>query len=653
MTPDGSRTHFTTLETRNAAAHTWSEEQKHSYLLTINARENPTALERLEGLFAEGHTAEQVAQLCNEKGHLVYANWDDPNALINRYEFFDPDDIEEHPPLYTQSMILDASFYFPSVSAIQTTRDLIEHTLENEKLLKGKQKLVTEEDYRNLFTSFHPDTLKELIKNLRAIEITQGCNGPCRKQCFLDPETIAIHHMPYNIVIWLIDEYKRLMPDHRLPAFYYASDLSDYRDGDKTAADIFAYVMEKYQEHKYLSVAWSLRPATIEFLYQAVIVKNLSVSRISQLHPKNMPNAANRLLEKIAERAHKDGRRMERRHFATIANAMNEGSKLHLNHSAGKNGTRNKEEYEMATQSYACFHGTILRAGKGFKGVILRPTTKVFPQQHQEFPITPHGNTVTIPIVFWQSSIFAPLRSGSESITMLRPRHITINHDGEVALHEQETAGERRIRRISELKVITKRIYYELRYLERNKTITTQSRVAFIEQQNATIQERLQITLDMLCNLRNNVQKLLATAKELYEEYRDDELAIFEIANTLESYINEIWEGLSDLHGVAKRVSKKGQEEKERLTNQKAVLAEEPSDRSIIGNLQTFMIDMQLEDLEKAEKLMPTIGEVSANAAEVFSELIDFMDMIENSHPTLPNLIERIQARIKNIDKSH
>lgn len=463
----------TSLSRRNTEPSRWSEEQKRSYLLQINNRENPQELGRLQVLFDQGHSADQIAQLCNEHGHLTYSDWSDPNALINRFEFTDAENPENNPATGTRENALDRGYYFPTIVTIQQTRELVEQTLKDHEIIAKKPDLITVEDYRAYFAKFHPNTLDEIIRNMKCIEITQGCNGMCKKECYLEPEGPAKSHMPFEIVTWLIDRYMDLHPEiaeskdmefkkEKMPILFYASDLADYKYEGKTSADIFRYVRKKYGIELSKSISYSLSSSTIEWIYQVAIVDNIGINRISQLNTGKIQNPKDRLYEKLEARAAKDGKTISRNQWNGIEFAMNMGIKRHLNINAGPGMPEDLEEKDMAAHIYHCFHGTVCRAGKGFTGSIMRPTTKLYKKQLMEFPLDPTSETgVRIPSFHNIRETTIPFIRDPQAV-ISRPLIITMDKEGNKTHVDQRTTGEERLRQLSRVKHIYQLIITEI-----------------------------------------------------------------------------------------------------------------------------------------------------------------------------------------------
>lgn len=96
-------------------------------------------------------------------------------------------------------------------------------------------------DLLETFESFDESTQNAILKNIVAIECTQGCNGGCQ-YCFLGekPRGISDKFSFTSLVAFFTKYGARLQeyaPYRVYP--YFNSDLLDYRDGDKTALDVY------------------------------------------------------------------------------------------------------------------------------------------------------------------------------------------------------------------------------------------------------------------------------------------------------------------------------------------------------------------------------------------------------------------------------
>lgn len=449
MSPNSPPPTFTTLETRTTQPSNWTEDQQRAYLIQINTKENPQAVERLNMLFGKGYSADQVAQLCNEHGHLVYRDWADPNAFINRFDFTDIENAIADPPLRDTETLLERNYYFPTVQVIHETRRLAEIALQGHNIVKGKPELVTAEDYEKYFASFHPAVLDQLIFNLGSIEINKDCNGPCKDFCFLMPENGASLSMPFETITWLIDEFKKRVTDRNMPTLFYGSDMPDYRDGDKTSIDLALYIQKTYNERPYLSIAWSLASPTIEWIYQLLQHESLVLSRISQLTIGKHHETD--IIIKVQERARKDGKYISLEQRRMLEKALVQGRKNNLNTNSGKKGLRGPES-ELSEYLYSCQNGTIFRAGTGFEGVTMRPASHLYPKQTLESPIMPEQKVIIIPQYRYKEEAKQPTVMKDKSDFLLAPKFITMDAKGNIMQKDKITETESDLLNISNIK---------------------------------------------------------------------------------------------------------------------------------------------------------------------------------------------------------
>lgn len=431
--------------TRETPPSSWTEVEKCQYLLDINERENPAAVERLRYLIRMGRFADEIAELCDEYGHLVYTDRNDPNALINRFDFVNighPSFPEKEEKM---TVTLDESFYLPLVTSIHQTRELVALASRNTDIMRGQPRLTTHEDYMEYFSSFPAWILESIIMNLAHIEITRGCNGPCRSVCCAMPESRATEHMPYLTVIWLIDKFMELTGNRGAPPMlYYANDMADYRYGDKTAIHLFQYLLDRYRYRSSLSTAYSLSSATVDFLYGCVTMKKQC--RISRLATGNRPDDFDRLWGKIVERAARDGVVLDEDDKKIIESGFMAGNKTRINDMAGAKITKDTQEHEMSQNMFACRHGVVMKTGEGFHGIVMRPTSKRFPAQQQSFPIVSNSEVFTIPALACKGKpdgFFRPLSLDGEFVAA--PVLLKLHRNGTVLSDETLTLGQQRL----------------------------------------------------------------------------------------------------------------------------------------------------------------------------------------------------------------
>lgn len=428
---------FTTLERRSTPTTQWSEEQKRAYLLQINQKENPEAVNRLRQLLAI-YSADKIAKLCNEEGHLTYTNFDDPNALINRFNFLSLK--QPHIITDTNRSIFDMEYYLPSIQAIHETRALVALATKGHELIKDQPTLVTADDYRAYFASFDKATFEILVRELLAIEMTKGCNGPCRAVCDGMAEGPVTATMPYEIVIELIDLHIKL--GNKIFSLYDGSDLADYRDGDKTAIDIYKYLMSKNCAHSGIYTAFSLQSTTIEFIYKCVI-EDLPLHVISRLVTGNNPGDFEKLMEKINEYGQAHGRALNEKERNMVKKAFDAGKKYEGTQILGNGVKEETLESNISSNILSCSHGVVFKTGVGFQARILRPPSKKYKNGELSWSISPHDNNVTIPKNAYVPMNSGPLQEKGDSFCQA-PKLIHITNGTKV--EPKETYEENRLR---------------------------------------------------------------------------------------------------------------------------------------------------------------------------------------------------------------
>lgn len=455
----------------------WDESEKLRYLLDINQRENPEAMPRLERLMQK-HSAEEIAQMCNEHGHLVYENLKDPNAKANRMQFWDPDSQREPEEEFAKTVFNIE--YFPTIYAIHQTRALAAHALENQNLLDSERpKLETEDDYFAYFQSFHPEVLKIIIQNLTQIELTKGCNGPCRDMCALSADKRVTHQMPASVAKWLIDEYygggnifiiddnlldkdgqrspriERDKVTRKTLGLYYATDMADYNEDGITAVDLMRYIYDEYKLMTFSSTAYSLAANTIEFIYQLTRYR-MPIDRISRLNTGKKITDFEKLIEKLKKRAAKDGKTITAEDEARIFYAFTVGDKEPLNKIIGNAITEDTPEKKMSGSMVACSNGIRMRAGIGFEGMVMMPTSKLYPTQMLTLPLSPKNKSLVIPQNNFIGNTISPFREVKVDGGILeRPKFVQLSTvDGSVIHKDEKTESEKELADVSTVKNI-------------------------------------------------------------------------------------------------------------------------------------------------------------------------------------------------------
>lgn len=388
---------FTTLEAKNTPASAWTEDQKRRYLLQINAKENPQELVRLQKLLAI-YTADEVAEQCDEHGHLKYQDAFDPNALVNRFVWQKISDQWDDGNGMTT--MLDADYYFPSIAAIYETRHLAARALEGQRLLEEQPKLETIEDYTAYLNSFDPVILNHLINNLGWIGLTDGCNGPCKKVCVSMATGPVTSMIPLPIVKQLIRNHYTFGPANMLLRNqneaitpYHNTDIADYPYSDA----VYNLIRSYSNANPYVSTAFSLATNTIELLYKFVVFWGYEGIRISRLASGKKEEDVEKLIEKVKKFTEENGRTFTAEHEQTIRLGCQAGEKERLNTVAGNAITPDTKEKDMSSTVYSCKHTIGFMAGKGFQAHIIRPTSQRYPSQELIIPITPKSSEIIIP----------------------------------------------------------------------------------------------------------------------------------------------------------------------------------------------------------------------------------------------------------------
>lgn len=581
---------LTTLERRSTPATQWSEEQKRAYLLQINRQENPTELSRLQQLFEQGHNANKAAQLCDEHGHLKYKDLQDPNALINRFEFIDVEHLENDPATGKKMTVLDREYFYPTVALIHQTRELVHQITKDQEIIAQEPELITAEDYRNYFARFHPDTLREIIQNMKSIEITQGCNGPCRKECYLGPEGPAKRHMPFEIVTWLIDQFMDLHPEIRGDSdiefkrektimIFYATDLADYQYEGKTSADIYRYVRKKYGVELGKSISYSLAPATIEWIYQVAIVDNIGIPRISQLKSTNIPNPKERLIQKLIERAKRDGIMITGVQLHRISVALDQGIKTHLNTNVGPNMPETLEEKVMSQEMYHCFHGTVCRTGKGFIGTVLRPTTRLYKKQLMEIPLHPQSKKMHIPQFHEIQETMIPFAQHMKP-AIVRPLFTVMSDEGKKIHVDSRTEGEVRLKQLGRIKDMRKKmdkaIYSETseKNGRRHHGRISDAIRAILEKRNTEesadekmldYQRVAKAIANCCAELRSILEKSITIGKDIEGVIEKNAAAQIDLTVTIDAMMQDVNEIVLEFYHLGNELNKKAAVEMKKL----------------------------------------------------------------------------------------
>lgn len=531
-TANNISTESTSLSRNSIEPSKWSEEQKRAYLLQINERENPEELPRLQQLFEQGFSADEIAKLCDEHGHLKYKDLEDPNALINRFNFVSLE--KPHINTNPNKSTYDTEYYFPSIQAIHRTRELVAIVTKGHQILKDMPALITADDYRKYFASFDPATFEILVREMHVLEITKGCNGSCRSICATMTEGPVTATMPYEIVIELIDAHYKVS-DKPL-SLYYANDIADYKDGDKTGADIYKYLMSKHEETKnfqYIFTTYSLRPTNIDFIYRC-ITENLPLYRISHIVAGKRPGDLKKLLEKLEERA---GRPLDPKEKNTIQIAFDRGERAGKVLMLGNAVKEDTPEQEISSEAINTTHEVAFKTGNGFMGQIVRPPSKKYPAGEMIWPITPNTKEQIIPEGISMPANSGPFQTSYDAFYQ-RPRLIRISNG--VTTKDEPTPEEKRLEYFSRL---LRNLNEEVgRHLLRDKgmkltILTEKMKTMYINLGNAGINLPIKMTKEIEKEITLNIDHLhyaIELIGEAAEKYKDDDIGMDDLLMKIE-----------------------------------------------------------------------------------------------------------------------
>ncbi len=102
-------------------------------------------------------------------------------------------------------------------------------------------------DLLKTFENFDDSTKEFILKNIVAIEFTRGCNGGC-SYCFLGEKPRGITHtFSFNSMQAFFTKYGQQIQDNAPYKVYpyFNTDFLDYRDGEKTALDVYQLLLVK------------------------------------------------------------------------------------------------------------------------------------------------------------------------------------------------------------------------------------------------------------------------------------------------------------------------------------------------------------------------------------------------------------------------
>ena len=418
------------------------------FLREINA-DSPENLARLEALIAQGVEGQALFDACNELGQCVYQGPEDPNSLNNRYrsqfqmdlrKVLDVPQDEKHKELYPRDE------FEVNRDSVERMRWLYSHktAMETAHALNPPQ-LETAEDYIAYFESFHPAVLEQLMKNLAAIELTEGCPARCNKRCTVVRHFNIGKRIPSKALEWVFEKYGSLFKERKQTVgMYWGTDIKywqETRDGEKlTAIDLIKIMYQEQTDSHYevwSSTSFGLdRRYTVELLYQA-LKKDLPIHRISRLNGEDEADFE-KLMVRMEERAAKDGRTLSEKDRQWLRYAFDQGDKSRLDTVGGREAASPEvEEHEISLRTYNCRSGVVLTPN-GFKATIMRPASKVNPHADLQWPIVPDANGVLKMPQFW-SIDWAQLPKAFDDErrhVMFEGRLISVDAEGTV-LHKE------------------------------------------------------------------------------------------------------------------------------------------------------------------------------------------------------------------------
>ena len=521
-------------------------------LWEINQAENPGALARLQLLIQQGKTPDEIAVLCNELGHLKYEDADDPNALVNRFRIAGIDrrtipeillpELQGTP--FKVAVEFDEDYYAPSINSVRRNRELVNSSAR----IEAMPRLETHDDYINYFNSFHPAVLQELIKNLFAIVVTDGCSGACRKVCIRRGTSMPQSHMPFSVIEWIFENYTSIIRDKNTAITPCSSnDLRDYESNGKTGVDI----VKLYQKHSlpkpYLSTVFPKKNESIDFIYELVVKEGIPISRFSRLVTGKDPTDIEWLITKIKQRAEAEGDDFHSGIEDSLRKAFREGVKDKVNPIAGNAIKEDTPESEISTAVINCNHGVSLISGKGFVGVVVRPNSKVFKHGDVIYPINPNDKEIAIPKPINEGSVFTRMSGVQKLVT--RPRFTRMaSSTGEIIEEDKTSSVEQSILDISELKKSLER-------LQRETSHNSQSSFEGLD---------LDSFLELLTRLDKDAMVMLSFAEEnaepwrdLLDKYEDDTLVLIDLLQTIEQSLGSLRQTSLLINSELNRLSEK------------------------------------------------------------------------------------------------
>lgn len=302
---------------------------------------------------------------------------------------------------------LKSSFINPPQNPLQETRQTILHQLETKK---RPAIMTTHEQYMEYFKGFESEenwnegkmpVLTEIMKNIGFIEISKGCDAPCRNICALPTRSAVKAHIPFETIEWIFKNFADQLPS---PSLYYGSDIKYYQYKGKTGVD----VLEAYQKYigriPYNSTVFGLDEASVEFIFQMVIKADIPVDRLSCLvtgknkkfDPKERFIA--KLRKKIAKEPLEISEDEKEKRIAMVEKAIENGEKGDMNTVLGNSIHAGTKEADISKSAVNCKQQVLITT-EGLKGVVLSLPTKKTPYGETSYPINfdPQKNQYSIP----------------------------------------------------------------------------------------------------------------------------------------------------------------------------------------------------------------------------------------------------------------
>lgn len=446
---------------------------------------------RLEKLIEQGMSGPDLLRCTNHLGWIEHSDPDDKNAAHKRFHLTPHSALEAGNKARAQYSWLG---YGPYIEAIERTRRLIfeiaipnalsemqEMVPANEKqrrrflkmnypviagiiertsdaiyedIFTAPQEPVSRpetmhsyEEFMSYFASFEenpPDldsdeiyvasnwpVLRQIMKQIAFIEITKGCSGPCASICAAVMKSKPQAHIPFKILEWMLRTFKDEL-QHSTWVPYYASDPQDYRDGDKTGADVYQLIYDELGIVPYTSTYYSTDQGALDFLHDLVVVKGLSIGRISCLASGLEEDAADKLIEAMRRQS---GEALTNEHEQTIRAAVELGKKGNAEAKVYGNAIRNgMQNAQLSNEQVSCSHGLTLTCS-GLRAHIYYPNSKLFPYE-LTYPVRWDSETeeLRIPRNQYKDAYQYPLITQGKMIYSYyqRARIMTIARNGRV-----------------------------------------------------------------------------------------------------------------------------------------------------------------------------------------------------------------------------